>query len=115
MKVLKTAVAVGAAAVTMLGARAALAATHGVVFIHGTGDYPGTMTCSGQNCSVSAAYGGSNYWEAGEVASIANGRPYAVVGFDGGSCAPWPQSGDGTYGHVSSGSACPLPTTTGNA
>ncbi len=115
MKVLKTAVSVGAAAMTLLGARAALAATHGVVFIHGTGDSPGTMTCSGQNCTVSAAYGGSNYWEAGEVASIANGRPYAVVGFDGGSCAPWPQSGDGTYGHVSNGAACPLPTTEGNA
>ena len=115
MRVLKAAVAVGAAAVTLLGARAALAATHGVVFIHGTGDSPGTMVCSGQSCTVSAAYGGSNYWEAGEVASIANGRPYAVVGFDGGSCAPWPQTGDSTYGHVSSGSACPLPTSTGNA
>jgi hypothetical protein len=115
MRVLKAAVAVGSAAVALLGAKAAFAATHGVVFIHGTGDSPGTMTCSGQNCTVSAAYGGSNYWEAGEVASIANGRPYAVVGFNGGSCAPWPQSGDSTYGNTSTGSTCPLPTTEGNA
>ncbi len=115
-QVLKSFVMMAVVLVALLGARSALATSaYGVVFIHGTGDYPGTMTCSGQNCTVPAAYGGSNYWEAGEVASIANGLPYAVVGFDGGSCAPWPQSGDSTYGHTSTGSSCPLATTTGNA
>jgi hypothetical protein len=97
------------------GARVASAATDGVVFIHGTGDSPGTMSCSGQNCTVSAAYGSSGYWTPGEVASIANGRPYAVVGFDGGSCAPWPQSGDANWNKTSTSSSCPLASTTGNA
>jgi len=107
----------------LVGAKTALANTHGVVFIHGTGDYPGTMTCSGAkgsaNCVVSAALSG--YWTSGEITSVSNGRPYAVVGFSGGSCAPWPQAAgdgfaaDGTYGHTSTGSACPLATGTGNA
>ena len=76
-QVLKSLVVVVAAMVLVLvSARPAFATSaYGVVFIHGTGDYPGTMSCSGQNCTVPAAYGGSNYWEAGEVASIANGLP----------------------------------------
>jgi hypothetical protein len=114
-QLLKTAVAMVLGVGVFAGARVASAATHGVVFIHGTGDSPGTMTCSGQNCTVSAAYGGSGYWYPGEVASIANGRPYAVVGFDGGSCAPWPQSGDSSWNRTSTGSACPLPSTQSNS
>jgi hypothetical protein len=113
MNVLKTAMSVGAAAITMMGAKAAFAGNHGVVFIHGTGDYPGTMSCSGANCTVSNALSG--YWTQGEITSVANGRPYAVVGYSGGSCAPWPQSGDSTYGKTASAASCPLSTSTGNA
>ncbi len=115
-KLLKTATAMAMGLGVLAGAKAASAAsTHGVVFIHGTGDSPGAMTCTGQNCTVPAAYGSNGYWYPGEVASIANGRPYAVVGFNGGSCAPWPQSGDATYNKTGTASSCPLPSTTGNA
>jgi hypothetical protein len=65
---------------------------HGVVFIHGTGDYNGTFACTGSGagtaCSVPAAL--SSYWTQGEVDSVRGGRAYAVVGFRGGTCAPWP-------------------------
>ena len=124
---LKTAAATVMGLGVLVGAKTASANTHGVVFIHGTGDYPvagqtspsvTALTCSGAagstNCYSPAAYGGSNYWEAGEVASVANGRPWAVVGYYGGACAPWPQSGDGTYGKTSTAGGCPLPTGTGN-
>ena len=123
----------------LVGARSALAASsvHGVVFIHGTGDSPvagqktastTALTCTanlngsvGTSCYAPAAYGGSNYWESGEVASIAQGRPFAVVGFYGGSCAPWPQSSNtfGTatgdfYNTADSTTQCPLATGVGN-
>jgi hypothetical protein len=122
-QLLKTATAAFMGLGVLVAAKSALANTHGVVFIHGTGDYPGTMTCSGASgsadCVVSNALSG--YWTQGEINSVANGRPYAVVGFSGGSCAPWPQgAGDGfaadsTYGKTSNASACPLPSGTGNA
>jgi hypothetical protein len=79
----------------LCGAKVAMAGTHGVVFIHGTGDYPGTFSCSGSGsgtvCTVPNAI---NYWTQGEIDSIRNGRAYAVVGFNGGSCAPWARGGE---------------------
>jgi hypothetical protein len=86
----------------MLGAKAALAAAGGVVFIHGTGDQNGTFSCSGSGMSThctSPAYGG--YWTSGEISSVTQGRPYAVVGFNGGTCAPW---APGTTTGLSAGS-----------
>ncbi len=131
---------VGAGAL-VLGAHpaAAASATHGVIFIHGTGDYPvagqttastSALTCTtvsgnaGKSCYAPAAYGGTNYWEANEVSAVSAGRPFAVVGFYGGSCAPWPKSAstenakdatDGTWSATSTASSCPLATGVGNA
>jgi hypothetical protein len=85
--VIKTALSAATAVVILAGAKSAFASSGGVVFIHGTGDYPGAMTCSGNNCVVSSAVTG--YWTQGEITSVANGRPYAVVGYAGGACAPW--------------------------
>ncbi|MFI5300466.1 MAG: hypothetical protein ACHREM_20455, partial [Polyangiales bacterium] len=93
-------------------AKAASAGGHGVVFIHGTGDSAGSITNSGSNAYVPAA---QSYWNSGEVSSIAGSHPYIIVGFSGGSCAPWPKSGDSTFGTTSSGGACPLASTTGNS
>lgn len=100
--VMKAALSVAAAAVTFLGAKAAFAGGHGVVFIHGTGDQTGAQTCSGSgssfNCVVPSAVSG--YWGQGEIDSIRSGRAYAVVGFHGGSYTPWPnpspRKGSGT-------------------
>jgi len=97
--VLKTAVSAAAAAFIMAGAKLALA-SGGVVFIHGDGDHPGTLACSGGNCAVQAALTG--YWSQGEINSVSNGRPYAIVGVAEGACAPW---GSGwTYGLGANGS-----------
>jgi hypothetical protein len=107
MRVLKTAVSVAAAAVTLLGAKAALA-TSGVVFIHGTGNQNGALTCdASHNCWVPAAK--SNYWNQGEIDSIRGGRSYLVVGYSGGDCQPWapardPNDPNGTFGSCGSGS-----------
>ena len=83
----KTVLSAAAATFVLVGARSAMA-SGGVVFIHGTGDHAGPLACSGANCAVASAVGG--YWSQGEINSVANGKPYAVVGYAGGACAPWP-------------------------
>ena len=112
-QLLKTATAIVMGVGVFTGARIA-SASDGVVFIHGTGDSPGTVAWSGNNGTVAAAYGSSGYWYPGEVSAIAGSRPYLVVGFNGGSCAPWPQSGDSLYNKTSTSSSCPLPSNEGN-
>jgi hypothetical protein len=87
LSVRKTVLSAAAATFVLVGAKSAMA-SGGVVFIHGTGDHAGQLVCSGANCAVSAAATG--YWSAGEISSVANGRPYVVVGYAGGACAPWP-------------------------
>ena len=92
--------AVGALCLTAGSARASTA-TDGGVFIHGTGDYPGTFSCTGSggstHCSVPAAVtgyltgsGDSSTGTPQEISIVAGSHPWAVVGYSGGSCAPWP-------------------------
>jgi hypothetical protein len=146
--ILRTTAAVAVMCAGLVGApkpaAASGTATHGWVFVHGTGDYPvaGQTTVSttlsqsvfpcvatpnggvGTSCYAPAAYGGSNYWEANEIAAITNGDPFVVVGYNGGSCAPWPlgasnenvpDQADGTYAYTSTAKRCPLPSSVGNA
>jgi hypothetical protein len=83
---MKVMLATGVALSALVGANSAFA-SGGVVFIHGTNDYPGPMTCTSGHCVVSNALAG--YWTPGEITSVSAGRPYAIVGFAGGTCAPW--------------------------
>ncbi len=95
-QVLKTVSAIAFSVAAFLGAKSASATQAGVIFIHGTGDYPGTMTCSGSGastvCTVPAA--ASGYWTQGEFTSVAKGLPYAVVGYRGATCSPWASGGE---------------------
>ena len=89
----RTLAALAVAGGTLFGAKEALAASsvHGVAFVHGTGDYPGTQSCSGTgtgfSCTVSNAV--SNYWNQSYINSVRGGRPYAVTGHHGGTMTPW--------------------------
>ena len=87
--------AVGALCLTAGSARASTA-TDGGVFIHGTGDYPGTFSCTGSggstHCSVPAAVtgyltgsGDSSTGTPQEISIVAGSHPWAVVGYSGGS------------------------------
>jgi hypothetical protein len=95
-QVLKSLTAVAFSVAALLGAKSASATQAGVIFIHGTGDYAGTMTCSGSGastvCTVPAA--ASGYWTSGELTSVAKGLPYAVVGYRGATCSPWASGGE---------------------
>ena len=117
-QVLKSLTAVAFSVAALLGAKSAAAAAGGVVFIHGTGDYTGTYSCTGSGsstaCTVPAAVTG--YWNTGEINSVRNGRPYAVVGFNGGTCAPWAKGGEyGVSDPEGFTGNCSLPSGEGNA
>jgi len=60
-------------------------------------DYPGTMSCTGSGAERRVPGRRRVERLLGPPASsksVANGRPYAVVGFNGGSCAPWAKGGE---------------------
>ncbi|MBI4510816.1 MAG: hypothetical protein HY698_14375 [Deltaproteobacteria bacterium] len=80
----------------LMGSATAFAAKGGVVYVHGTGDYPGTQSCSGTGnsfkCIVQNAI--DNYWtqefvDSTRKRSDETSRPYAVVGCKLGSRTPW--------------------------
>ena len=111
---LKTLVSVLAASGTLLMTGEALAGKGGVVFVHGTGDYPGantngtyTMSCSGSGDSFycqaapssdSGKNAASAYWAKGTSDSMLDAarkrtdgtyRPYAITGCYGAARMPW--------------------------
>lgn len=107
-KLVRSVVAVAAAAGALLGAKEALAAKGGIVFLHGTGDYPGsntngtnTVSCTGTGDSfkcVTPSLSGKNavgdYWtqafiDSARTRSDGTRRPYLVAGCWLGSRMPW--------------------------
>jgi hypothetical protein len=94
-KTWRTLLSIGAAAGALFATSDAKAASaaHAVVFVHGTGDYPGTLSCSGTPgttgyyCAVANAV--NNYWTQAEIDAVRGGRPYLVTGFHGGTATPW--------------------------
>jgi hypothetical protein len=90
-----------AATLALAGGRAAAytsTSSDGVVFVHGTSDHTGTQSCTGTGMSWSCVMANAvSYWKQGEIDSVrtdpnGNKRPYAIIGFHGGTAAPWTNS-----------------------